>query len=115
MHCRSMQTAEHIASIFSIGTLFILCNPDKVRSQQDVTTVGWQCQKWPMTLACGYGRPVPSNRFLAFGHSEQKNGEDALIGCAPLIPLLMCGTTESSAPFCDGASGACGACGKNLC
>jgi len=27
MHCRSTQTAEHLACIFGIGTLFILCNP----------------------------------------------------------------------------------------
>lgn len=44
MHCRSTQTAEHIASIFAIGTLFILCNPDKVRARQDASQVGHQCQ-----------------------------------------------------------------------
>lgn len=89
MHCRSTQTGEHIASIFAIGTLFILCNPDKIRTRQDVTPIGWQCQKWPMTLACGYGRPVPSNRFLALRQSDQLSGE-VIMGCAPLIPILMC-------------------------
>ena len=62
IHCRSTQTAEHLACIFSIGTLFVLTNPDKVRSRQENNVVGYQCQKWPMTLACGYGRPVSARR-----------------------------------------------------
>ena len=27
MHCRSIQTSEHLAWVFGIGTLFVLCNP----------------------------------------------------------------------------------------
>lgn len=116
MHCRSTQTAENLACIFSIGTLFILCNPDKIRSKQDSTPVGHQCQKWPMTLACGYGRPVPSNRFLA-------NRNDDSIGLFDVVPatMLMCsgmcdGSATNSACGACGSCGACASCGyfKNL-
>uniref|UniRef100_A0AC34RP08 Uncharacterized protein n=1 Tax=Panagrolaimus sp. JU765 TaxID=591449 RepID=A0AC34RP08_9BILA len=102
MHCRSIQTAEHIASIFSIGTLFVLCNPDKVRSRQDTTPVGHQCQKWPMTLACGYGRPVPSNRYLA-------QGQDGTVDIAPAL-LAMYGGFDLSVQAAPGACGSCSAC-----
>jgi hypothetical protein len=30
IQCKSTFMAEHIASIFSVATLFVLCNPDKV-------------------------------------------------------------------------------------
>jgi hypothetical protein len=100
MHCRSTQTAEHIASIFSIGTLFVLCNPDKVRTRQDSSPIGHQCQKWPMTMACGYGRPVPSNRYLS-------QGQDGAVDITPAL-FAVCGAYD----FGDiGACGACSACG----
>lgn len=105
MHCRSTQTAEHLACIFSIGTLFILCNPDKIRLKQDITPVGHQCQKWPMTMACGYGRPVPSNRFLASRHDNSVG----LFDVAPAM-VLMCGGMCDGSASC-GACGACGSCG----
>lgn len=69
-----------------------------------------------MTLACGYGRPVPSNRFLA---NRQENGgglidvAPAILGCIKksklelvillYVFLVMCGG------LCD-SSGLCGAC-----
>lgn len=64
IECRSTNTAEQIASIFCVATLFVLCNPDKIRSRNDSTSVGHQAHKWPLTLACGYGRQLPTNRLL---------------------------------------------------
>lgn len=86
IRCKSTFTAENIAAIFSVATLFVLCNPDKVLSfvndrvsNSEVLTCHLQirekheksapnihqCNRWPLTLACGYGQAVPTNRFLA--------------------------------------------------
>ncbi|PIO56361.1 hypothetical protein TELCIR_22240, partial [Teladorsagia circumcincta] len=70
IECRSTNTAEQIASVFCVSTLFVLCNPDKVRSRNDSTSVGHQAHKWPLTLACGYGRQLPSNRILQSQDAE---------------------------------------------
>ncbi|KAI6202965.1 hypothetical protein M3Y94_00502000 [Aphelenchoides besseyi] len=106
IHCRSTQTAEHLACIFSIGTLFVLCNPDKIRSRADTNLVGHQCQKWPLALSCGYGQPTPSNRFLASRH------DGSVIDSAPAILFMY----SASAGMCDvsactGGCGACSSCG----
>ncbi|KAI6178251.1 hypothetical protein M3Y98_00480500 [Aphelenchoides besseyi] len=106
IHCRSTQTAEHLACIFSIGTLFVLCNPDKIRSRADTNLVGHQCQKWPLALSCGYGQPTPSNRFLASRH------DGGVIDATPAILFMY----SASAGMCDvsactGGCGACSSCG----
>lgn len=107
MNCRSTQTAENLACIFSISTLFILCNPDKIRSKQDNTPVGHQCQKWPMTLASGYGRSVPSNRFLANQHNNFFN----IFDVAPAMMFVCNEICDGSATYDScGACGSCGAC-----
>lgn len=41
-----------------------------------------------MTLACGYGRPVPSNRFLA---SRQDGALDATPALLVMYGATMCG------------------------
>ncbi|VDL86455.1 unnamed protein product, partial [Nippostrongylus brasiliensis] len=60
IECRSTNTAEQIASVFCVSTLFVLCNPDKAH-------------KWPLTLACGYGRQLPSTRVLQSHDGEGLN------------------------------------------
>ncbi|VDM59654.1 unnamed protein product [Angiostrongylus costaricensis] len=76
IECRSTNTAEQIASVFCVATLFVLCNPDKIRSRNDGTSIGHQAHKWPLTLACGYGRQLPSNRIL---QSHGANGKCMLL------------------------------------
>jgi len=79
--------AEHIACIFSVGALFVLCNPDKVlsvcrvhysrmqlRSTSEQNGMGHQCHKWPLTIACGYGRDVPSNTYLVKRTKDNNDG-----------------------------------------
>uniref|UniRef100_A0A1I7SDS2 AAA domain-containing protein n=1 Tax=Bursaphelenchus xylophilus TaxID=6326 RepID=A0A1I7SDS2_BURXY len=109
IHCRSTQTAEHIACIFSIGTLFVLCNPDKVRSRQDTTMVGHQCQKWPIPIACGYGKPVPSNRYLV-GRQEGAACDATPALLAMFGSAGLCDSGAGCGSACAGCS-ACGACG----
>ncbi|VDM24562.1 unnamed protein product [Toxocara canis] len=100
IQCRSTLTAEHLACVFSVATLFVLCNPDKVRSRSDTTVVGYQCHKWPLTLACGYGKALPSNRYLA-----TKQGVEGVDVTSAMV--LLCGGGYDGA-----ACGACGACGE---
>ncbi|VDL79693.1 unnamed protein product [Nippostrongylus brasiliensis] len=73
IECRSTNTAEQIASVFCVSTLFVLCNPDKIRQRNDNTSVGHQAHKWPLTLACGYGRQLPSTRVLQSHDGEGLN------------------------------------------
>ncbi|KAI6233015.1 hypothetical protein M3Y99_00962400 [Aphelenchoides fujianensis] len=113
IHCRSTQTAEHLACIFSIGTLFVLCNPDRPRSRQDTNLVGHQVQKWPVALACGYGQPTPSNRFLA---SRQENAMGTIDATPALLfmygaPAGMCDGAACGAGGCGAGCGGCGGCG----
>ncbi|ETN86510.1 hypothetical protein NECAME_05914 [Necator americanus] len=99
IECRSTNTAEQIASVFCVATLFVLCNPDKVglfvdssttldydmlqvRSRNDSTSVGHQAHKWPLTLACGYGRQLPSTRVLQSQDAEGASLQGCLLGCA---------------------------------
>ncbi|CAK5012208.1 unnamed protein product [Meloidogyne enterolobii] len=114
MHCRSTQTAEHLACIFGIGTLFILCNPDKVRSVKDTNKIGHQCQRWPMTVACGYGRSLPTNRLISAAqrHHHDFGGTEFL----PLLLMNMCSGAEGGGGGCDGGGDGAGgsACGTIL-
>jgi hypothetical protein len=71
-----------------------------------MNTVGHQCNKWPITLACGYGRPVPSNRFLA---SRQDGALDSTPALLMMYGASMCMGADGSA---CGACGSCGACDK---
>ncbi|EYC04497.1 hypothetical protein Y032_0087g2046 [Ancylostoma ceylanicum] len=82
IECRSTNTAEQIASVFCVSTLFVLCNPDKVRSRNDSTSVGHQAHKWPLTLACGYGRQLPSNRVL--------QSQDAEVSGVVIVVMVWC-------------------------
>uniref|UniRef100_A0A0M3HR55 SHR-BD domain-containing protein n=1 Tax=Ascaris lumbricoides TaxID=6252 RepID=A0A0M3HR55_ASCLU len=100
IQCRSTLTAEHLACVFSVATLFVLCNPDKIRSRSDTTAIGYQCHKWPLTLACGYGKTLPSNRYLA----TQQEGIEGVDVTSAMV--LLCGGGYDAA-----ACGACGACG----
>ena len=42
----------------------------QVRSPNDSITVGHACHKWPLTVACGYGKDLPTNRFLMEQRSQ---------------------------------------------
>ena len=70
--------AEHIACVFGVATLFVLCNPDKVRAPNDTSPVGHACHKWPLALACGYGKNAPTNRYLI--DRQQQGSSSATAG-----------------------------------
>lgn len=70
IHCQSECIAEHVACLFSVCILFVLCNPDKVRNDDDKSSVAFDCQKWPLILAAGYGTENPSNRRLKSPDTE---------------------------------------------
>ena len=36
--------------------------------------MGHQCHKWPLTIACGYGRDVPSNSYLIKRTKDPNDG-----------------------------------------
>lgn len=57
-----------------------------------------------MTLACGYGRPVPSNRFLA-------SRQDGALDVTPAFLAMY------NAAVCDvmAGCGSCGACKSHMC
>uniref|UniRef100_A0A0R3S2L9 VWFD domain-containing protein n=1 Tax=Elaeophora elaphi TaxID=1147741 RepID=A0A0R3S2L9_9BILA len=101
IQCRSIQTAEHLACVFSVATLFVLCNPDKVRSHSDTNSIAHQCHKWPLTVACGYGKTLLANRHT---NSHQDVNEDLDVTAAMIA--VCAGSCD------DGVCGACGACGS---
>lgn len=105
--------AEHLACVFSVSILFVLCNPDKIRTRSESTAVGLQCHKWPLILAAGYGKENPSNRYLAAksqGDSSAANEDDFMFACAPLMMAEICDVGGDMGAGC-GACGACGGCG----
>lgn len=56
--------AEQIASIFSVATLFNICNPDQIRSSKESHGSAYPCANWVLARAAGYGQPSPALRYL---------------------------------------------------
>uniref|UniRef100_A0A0N4ZFU5 SH3 domain-containing protein n=1 Tax=Parastrongyloides trichosuri TaxID=131310 RepID=A0A0N4ZFU5_PARTI len=109
-HCRSPMVAEHIASIFAVSTLFVLCNPDRVYDKSDNShSLSHNSHKWPMTVASGYGKRIMYN-------GEQSNEWNNFVDITPAL-LVTC------SDMCDGfggfdavaACGNCGGCGGGGC
>lgn len=74
----------------------------QVRSHNDTNCLAHQCHKWPLTLACGYGKTLRSNRRL---NSQPEINEDMDM-TATMIAVC-------AASCDDGTCGACGACGMS--
>uniref|UniRef100_A0A0K0FY40 ApaG domain-containing protein n=1 Tax=Strongyloides venezuelensis TaxID=75913 RepID=A0A0K0FY40_STRVS len=104
-HCRSPMVAEHIASIFAVSTLFVLCNPDRIHDKSDTShNMCHSSHKWPMTVASGYGKRIMYN-----DQQSSNNDWNSFVDITPAF-LVSC------SDICDGYNGfdgvaACGNCG----
>ncbi len=86
-----------------------------MRERSESTTVGHQCHKWPLTLACGYGRSTPSNRYLSSVAGKRgSDGAGTSSDSDDYAALAIIAATQGGACGACGGGGACGACGVRL-
>lgn len=91
-----------------------------MREWNESVRVGHQCHKWPLTLACGYGKAAPTNRFIATRQRDttmnegSSGGGDAFGAMSVLGVYAIAGADVVTCDVgaCGSVCGACSACGK---